>query len=344
MASVEISVPTSKLVNITSTSFGALDTANGLGTIPGTLTEDGSPTTLVGIELLVSATQDQTVKIYEDTGSSPYSVAATVNRLFSEKLLLDPRAFKIDAEHQSTDLYLASKGYPKSIPSSRILNDHVWDVDGDSSEYGSSSTPLVSFVSSFSSAFSTHSTGDFVLTISDESSDSSEMTTRLLRMKDSGKLAAYRAVLEGGESNARKVPSLGHTGLLDDSMLSQGVRLGKSEVVVEGREDLTAGDFVSITLLPSPRFGVHKADASNNRPAHGFVLQDSNAYTITTAYLSGVNDQLSALSSSIVYLSTTAGGRTSTPPSGSGDLIQTLGRPLSTTSLFFDPSEPIELA
>ena len=343
MASVEISVPTSKLVNITSTSFGALDTANGLGTIPGSLMENGSPTTLVGIELLVSATQDQTVKLYEDSSNAPYSTSARGSR-FSEKLLLDPRAFKIDAEHQSTDLYLAGTGHPKSLPATRIGRDHVWDVDGDSSEYGSSSTPLVSFVSSFSSAFSTHSTGDFVFTISDESSDTSEETSRILRLKDSGKLAAYRAVLEGGESNARKVPSLGHTGLLDDSMLSQGVRLGNSEIVVEGEEALTAGDFVHISLLDFPRFLVVKADASNDREAHGFVLQDSNENTITTAYLSGVNDQLPASFSNYAYLSTTAGGRTSIPPSGPSDLIQTLGRPLSTTSLFFDPSEPIKLA
>ena len=123
-----------------------------------------------------------------------------------------------------------------------------------------------------------------------------------------------------------------------------GEGLGNSEVVVEGSEDLIAGDFVSITQVASPRFLVHKADASNNRPAHGFVLQDSNAYTITTAYLSGVNDQMSPSISNVAYLSTTAGSRHHEPPSGSGDLIQTLGRPLSSTSLFFDPSDPIELA
>jgi hypothetical protein len=62
-------------------------------------------------------------------------------------------------------------------------------------------------------------------------------------------------------------------------------------------------------------------------------------------YFEGTNTQLTGLTGGAMYfLSTTAGGVTSTAPSASGNVVQKLGRALSATEINFEPSDPIVLA
>ena len=89
-----------------------------------------------------------------------------------------------------------------------------------------------------------------------------------------------------------------------------------------------------------------KADATTaGKEANGFVLSAVTLGNNATVYFDGTDTQLSSLTpGAVYYLATTAGGVTDTPPSGSGNVLQRVGRALSATELTFEPGEPITLA
>ena len=120
--------------------------------------------------------------------------------------------------------------------------------------------------------------------------------------------------------------------------------IGPDTVTIEASENLAAGDFINIHDSSGPR--VRKADASNTRPANGFVLAAVTSGQSATVYLSGRNTELTSLTPGTRYYlsATTAGAVTATAPSASGELVQYLGAVDSATSLVFEDNDYVAIA
>jgi hypothetical protein len=159
-----------------------------------------------------------------------------------------------------------------------------------------------------------------------------------------GTLAEKEAtVVSTGPGDAGKIVALDATGRLDSSVMPVGI--GADVKVLLAAENLAAGDFVNI-FNDGGVAKVRKADATTvGKEANGFVLSAVTAGGYATVYFEGTNNQLSGLTPGLMYfLSTVAGSVTSTPPSGSGNIVQKVGRALSATEINFEPSDPIVLA
>ena len=146
-----------------------------------------------------------------------------------------------------------------------------------------------------------------------------------------------------GVADADKIPSLNAQGHIDATMLPPGV--GADTKDIEAGEALSAGDFVNIyDDAGTPK--VRKADASNNRPANGFVLNNFAAAATATVYFEGTNDQLSLLTAGTRYYldKSTPGGVTADVSAYvATDIHQFLGVGCSASSINFEGSDCIDL-
>jgi hypothetical protein len=146
-----------------------------------------------------------------------------------------------------------------------------------------------------------------------------------------------------GAGDAGKIPALDASGKLDPTMMPVGV--GADTKALVASEALSAGNLVNVwndTGTPKAR----KADGTTaGKEANGFVLAAVDQDATATVYLEGTITGLSGLTPGArQYLHTTAGGRTETAPSGSGNVVQSVGVALSATELSFEPQEPVTLA
>ena len=169
------------------------------------------------------------------------------------------------------------------------------------------------------------------------------MAQKFLRLL-SGIITELEAlVVSAGAGDAGKVVALDGTGKLDNSVMPVGI--GADTKILPASEALSAGNLVNV-WSDAGTVKARKADATTaGKEANGFVLsaviQDGNA----TVYFEGTDNQLAAMTPGVaMYLSTTPGGVTDTPPSGSGNVVQRVGRSLSATELTFEPGDPITLA
>lgn len=162
---------------------------------------------------------------------------------------------------------------------------------------------------------------------------------------NSGKLKEVSAVQStAGAGDAGKIPALDSSGLLDISMMPTGV--GAETVVAASSESLVAGDFVNL-YSNAGTTNVRKADATSNaKPAHGFVIANVTSPASATVYLiSNKNTGVTGLTvGSDYYLSTTPGTVTTTAPSSASNIVQFLGRAVTTTSLPFMGDSYYELS
>lgn len=105
-------------------------------------------------------------------------------------------------------------------------------------------------------------------------------------------------------------------------------------------ENLAAPDLVHLHNA-SGTLKARKADATDNtRPADGFILVSANTGETATVYTAEglVITGLSGLTvADVLYLSETAGAVTATPPTGSGKVVQQIGKALTTTTALFKP-------
>lgn len=141
-----------------------------------------------------------------------------------------------------------------------------------------------------------------------------------------------------GAGNAGDIVSLDDTGKIDASMMPVGV--GADVVVLTATENLAGGDWVNIHAG-----GVRKADATTaGKEADGFVLAAVTSGNPASVYKEGTNTQLTGLTlGTNLYLSTTPGLATGTPPSGNGNVSQRVGKAISTTSADFERGTPVTL-
>lgn len=115
---------------------------------------------------------------------------------------------------------------------------------------------------------------------------------------------------------------------------------------ITASESLVAGNIVNLHSSGG-NARVRKANASTaGSEANGFVLEDVVSGDPALVYKPGdVISGLSGLTADASYfLSTTGGGLTVTPPSATGNVVQYVGRALSTTTLYFFPHTPITVS
>jgi hypothetical protein len=144
-----------------------------------------------------------------------------------------------------------------------------------------------------------------------------------------------------GVADAGKIVALGGDGLLDVSVMPTGI--GADTRVAVASENLNAGDLVNL-YNNSGVITARKADATGGiaKQADGFVISAVSSGQNATVYFDGTITGLSGLTpGAIYYLSTTAGGITTTIPTTTGYIAQIAGKALSATELTFEPGEPI---
>lgn len=144
-----------------------------------------------------------------------------------------------------------------------------------------------------------------------------------------------------GAGDSGKIPSLDTGGKLDLSFMPSGI--GSDTRTVTAGETLAAGDLIYLSVTPE----AFKADANSEaKEAIGFVIAGITAAATGTAYFgSGVISGLTGLTPGARYFlsATTPGGISTSKPTGTGDIVQQIGRALSTTELYFEPQDAILL-
>ena len=165
---------------------------------------------------------------------------------------------------------------------------------------------------------------------------------KFITLLSTGKQALLTAIASStGATDADKIIATGNDGKINVSFLPAGVDVQAEDAIAS--EDLAAGNWINVFLDAGVR-KIRKADAGNNRPAHGFVLAGTTTGDTGTFYAAGINSQLSALTPGTSYFlsADTPGTLTDTmPPQTSGNLIQFLGYSASATSLRFEYDEPV---
>lgn len=149
-------------------------------------------------------------------------------------------------------------------------------------------------------------------------------------------------VQSAGATDSGKLPALDASGRLDTTMMPVGV--AADTALILSSEALTAGALVNVWNNAGV-FSARKADATiSGKEAHGFVLTAFGSAVTATVYFIGSNTGVTGLTAGPQYLQTTAGTSASTPPTGSGNIVQRVGVAVSATSLNFAISAPILLA
>lgn len=156
-----------------------------------------------------------------------------------------------------------------------------------------------------------------------------------------------------GAGDAAKIIRTNSAGKVDSTFLPAGV--GETTKDIECSENLSAGNFINIYFDGSDTL-VRKADASNGREAHGYVLSAFTTGQMAKCYFDGINNQVTLsgeTAGTVAYLSdSVAGGITHAAPITSGHIVQRLGvmtetsgtGPYSASGLLFNPMAPITLA
>lgn len=146
-----------------------------------------------------------------------------------------------------------------------------------------------------------------------------------------------------GAGDAGKLPKLDAAGKLDNTMMPTGVGADSQSIVTS--ENLAAGDIVNV-YNNGGTLTARKADATAaGKEANGFVISSSTSPTANTVYFDGTISGMSGLTiGATYYLSTTAGAVVTTAPSGSGNIVQEVGKALSASTMSFQQTKPVTLA
>lgn len=161
---------------------------------------------------------------------------------------------------------------------------------------------------------------------------------------NAGQLAEVEAtVTSSGAGNAGDIVALDASGKLDTTVLPTGI--GATTKLAATTENLSAGDLVNL-YNDSGTIKARKADASNGRRAHGFVLSSVTSPNNATVYLDGTITGLTSLTPGAAYYlsGSSAGAATATAPTTSGYISQEIGIALSATEINFEEQQPITLA
>jgi hypothetical protein len=139
------------------------------------------------------------------------------------------------------------------------------------------------------------------------------------------------SVLGAAESGADVVLKTGANGRLSDAVMPVGI--GTDAVSLTASEAIGVGNLVNV-WSDAGTFKVRKADASNNRPAHGFVKDAVAQDAVALVYWEGTNDGVTGLADARVFLDVLPGKVTTTAPTGN-IILQEVGTAGSPTSFYF---------
>lgn len=162
-----------------------------------------------------------------------------------------------------------------------------------------------------------------------------------LGLDANGLIAEAAATVIGGTGHDGEIPALNTGGLLDLSVMPVGI--GPDTVSLVTSDDLASGDLVNIYYTgTSPKVPTaRKADATNGRPAHGFVLAGTSQPASASIYLAGNITGFSGLTPGHAQFLGTAGAATETPNATSGQLLQNIGVAATTATIAFLPGQAI---
>ena len=151
-------------------------------------------------------------------------------------------------------------------------------------------------------------------------------------------------VASAGAADSGKIVALDAGGKIDSTMLPVTEGVDTLTITVSDAAGLAAGDLVNIFDSTGPK--VRRADASNGRVAHGYVVTAYADAASAIVHKEGTNDQLTGMTPGAVqYLSgTTPGARTETAPVTTGQIVQRVGLAFSATEMDWEPALPITLA
>lgn len=160
-----------------------------------------------------------------------------------------------------------------------------------------------------------------------------------------GRLTEQAALqTSAGAGDAGALVALDTAGRIDATMMPVGI--GADTASITSSENLAGGDFVNI-WDDAGSIKVRKADATTTgKEADGFVLDAVVSPAAALVYFEGRNTACTGLTlGARYYLSAaTAGLPTTTPPSSAGNVVQYLGRAISTTSIGFEGTDGVVLA
>ena len=149
----------------------------------------------------------------------------------------------------------------------------------------------------------------------------------------SGSLKVSGSITSTGGGSGAGFPFAG-TALITGSIV---LTSGSGFPSLLASETLAAGDFVNIFSG-----GVRKASSDNTaRQAHGFVTASYSSTNPVIVFYSGLLTGISGLTAGSRYFLSTAGGRSTTAPTLTGQLSQELGVAISTTAILFEPGPAI---
>ena len=158
----------------------------------------------------------------------------------------------------------------------------------------------------------------------------------------SGQLTEIEAtVTSAGAGDSGEIVALDSTGRLSTTVMPVGVVPEVKSIV--SSENLTAGDLVNI-YNNTGTANVRKADNSNGRKAHGFVLAGVTSPAAAIVYLEGTITGLTSLTPGAQQYLGVTGAATETAPTGTGVISQQVGTAISATEISFEPQMTVTLA
>ena len=165
---------------------------------------------------------------------------------------------------------------------------------------------------------------------------------KYLQVDSNGRIAENELIdASTGSGDAGKAIALDAAGLLDVSFMPVGI--APDTKLIECSENLSAGDFVNV-WNDGGTVKVRKADATSiSKKADGFVLSAYTTGQNALVYFENKNTGVSGLTLGSVYFlsDSVPGGVTTTPPTTTGYILQTLGKAVAADVLATEISEPI---
>lgn len=170
------------------------------------------------------------------------------------------------------------------------------------------------------------------------------MPTAKYLIQNAGRVTEQVAATAGGSSNANTIPQLDANGRLTADMLPAGIGADADSFIAS--EPLAAGAFVNIYQVAGVPTVRNAIATQVGFEAHGYVVAAVSAATTATVYFDDNNTGVTGLTAGLdYYLSdATAGGVTTTSPTGAGKISQYLGKAVSATTMHVNMQRGIVLA
>lgn len=147
-----------------------------------------------------------------------------------------------------------------------------------------------------------------------------------------------------GAADAGKMVQTDSSGRVDPTLMPVGI--GADVVKIVASENLSSGDFVNV-FNDNGTASVRAADASSvGKEVDGFVLDAFSSGAMADVYFEGRNTALTGLVPGTRYYlaDNDPGTITALPPSGTGRVVQYIGRATDTTSIGFEATDGVILA